>query len=91
MVSGVIAMLVLFAISSALAAGGLAIPWWTADGGGGDSSGGPYALSGTIGQPDAGVLSGGDFALSGGFWVSGGASPPVTGGNQIYLPLVSGD
>jgi len=30
------------------------ISWYTIDGGGGTSSGGPYKLTGTIGQPDAG-------------------------------------
>lgn len=32
------------------------------------STGGDFELSGTIGQPDAGVLAGGDLKLSGGFW-----------------------
>jgi hypothetical protein len=32
------------------------------------STGGDFELSGTIGQPDAGRLSGGIFALTGGFW-----------------------
>lgn len=41
---------------------------FTIDGGGGTSSGGTYTLSGTIGQPDVGVLKGGNFALEGGFW-----------------------
>jgi hypothetical protein len=36
--------------------------------GGGTSSGGGYSVSGTIGQPDAGELSGGDYTLRGGFW-----------------------
>ena len=38
--------------------------------GGGDmfSAGGGLELSGTIGQPDAGVLSGGGLTLAGGFW-----------------------
>ncbi len=27
-----------------------------------------YSVSGTIGQPDAGAMSGGSYALSGGFW-----------------------
>jgi hypothetical protein len=45
-----------------------AIGWFTIDGGGGTSSGGPYTVSGTIGQPDAGRMSGGDFTLEGGFW-----------------------
>lgn len=41
----------------------------TIDGGGVmRSMGGPYELSGTIGQPDGGPLSGGDLTLSGGFW-----------------------
>jgi hypothetical protein len=45
-----------------------AIPWWTLDGGGGTSTGGVYSVSGTIGQPDAGRMSGGSFTLEGGFW-----------------------
>jgi len=39
------------------------------DGGGViQSTGGEFELSGTIGQPDAGVLTGGGFQLTGGFW-----------------------
>jgi hypothetical protein len=48
--------------------GQYAINWYSIDGGGGTSTGGNYAVSGTIGQPDVGVLSGGGYALSGGFW-----------------------
>ena len=44
------------------------IDWFTIDGGGGTSSGGSYAVSGTIGQPDAGSMSGGAYTLVGGFW-----------------------
>ncbi|MFN0134946.1 MAG: hypothetical protein ACKVS9_02390 [Phycisphaerae bacterium] len=44
------------------------IDWHTIDGGGGTSLGGLFEVSGTIGQPDAGVLTGGSFELSGGFW-----------------------
>lgn len=45
------------------------LPWHTTDGGGGASTGGAFALTGTIGQPEAGApLSGGAFSLSGGFW-----------------------
>ena len=44
------------------------ISWFTIDGGGGTSTGGVYSVSGTIGQPDAGKLSGGSFTLDGGFW-----------------------
>ena len=50
-------------------AGGFELDWYTIDGGGGTSSGGAFTLSGTIGQPDAGVvMSGGNFTLTGGFW-----------------------
>jgi len=46
-----------------------AIPWHTMDGGGGTSTGGVYAVSGTIGQPDAGgPMTNGQFSLTGGFW-----------------------
>ncbi len=46
----------------------------TIDGGGVmNSVGGGFELSGTVGQPDAGVLSGGGFTLAGGFWF--GQSP----------------
>ena len=44
------------------------IPWSTIDGGGGVSSGGQFIIRGTIGQADAGVMSGGDYELVGGFW-----------------------
>jgi len=47
------------------------ISWWTIDGGGNTSSGGSYSLSGTIGQPDSGTLTGGTYKLEGGFWVIG--------------------
>src|SRR4051812_27068322 len=44
------------------------IDWFTIDGGGGISTGGVYSVSGTIGQPDAGKMSGGNYTLDGGFW-----------------------
>lgn len=62
------------------------IAWWTADGGGGDSTGGPYALSGTAGQPDAGRASGGDYALVGGFW---SAVWLEQGPTTLYMPMVT--
>jgi len=43
----------------------------TIDGGGVMfSTSGSLELSGTIGQPDAGVLTGGGFELTGGFWIA---------------------
>ena len=44
------------------------IDWFTIDGGGGTSTGGVYSISGTIGQPDAGHMAGGNFTIDGGFW-----------------------
>jgi hypothetical protein len=55
---------------------GFDLSWHTIDGGGGTSTGGGFTLSGTIGQPDAGAMSGGDFALVGGFWAGGAAADP---------------
>ncbi len=46
----------------------LTLDWSSIEGGGGVSLGAAYALSGTIGQPDAGRMTGGDFGLEGGFW-----------------------
>lgn len=56
-----------FTVTS-LHAQSFSIDWHTIDGGGGTSTGGVYSISGTIGQPDAGVMSGGNYSLAGGFW-----------------------
>jgi hypothetical protein len=60
-----------------------AIKKWSVDVGGGASSGGGYWLAGTVGQPDAGVLSGGIYDLTGGFW--GGVV--ASGLRHNYLPV----
>jgi len=45
------------------------VDWFKVAGGGGTSTGGTYQISGTIGQHDAsGSLTGGNYALTGGFW-----------------------
>lgn len=59
------------------------IDWYTIDGGGGTSSGGPYTLSGTIGQPDAGAHTGGNYSLIGGFW--GGFAVQQVGMPTLYI------
>ena len=61
------------AVFTLLGAAGLAIAEpaitrFTVDGGGGRLAGAVYELSGTIGQPDAGVLEGASYELVGGFW-----------------------
>lgn len=64
------------------AAQNYSIPWYSVDAGGGTSVGGPYSLSGTIGQHDAGAAaSGGGYALAGGFW-SAGANPCLADFNR---------
>lgn len=72
------------------------ISWYTIDGGGGTSTGGSYSLSGTIGQPDADVVSlcsadGGagcinpTYELTGGFWagIQGAPAPSPSCGADL--------
>ena len=69
-----------------LAENGYELSWWTVDDGGQMYSiGGGYELGGTIGQPDAGVLTGGGYTLGGGFGRGGAVILPPF---RVYLPLV---
>ena len=53
----------------ALPAQTYSIDWYKVAGGGGTSTGGVYAVSGTIGQQDAGgLLTNGVYSLTGGYW-----------------------
>lgn len=71
----------------AQAGGDYSLTWSTVDGGGEMySTGGAYTLGGTVGQPDAGVLEGGDYSLVGGFW-GGALAVPY----RVYLPLLMRD
>src|SRR5262245_53633301 len=56
--------------ASTLHAQNYAIDWFTIDGGGGVSTGGVFAVSGTVGQPDANLLTltGPNLSVQGGFW-----------------------
>ena len=59
----------LFSVFCLQASGQYSIDWFKVSGGGGTSTGGPYAVNGTIGQHDAGgPLTGGNYSLTGGFW-----------------------
>ncbi len=61
--------LVICASGAAVCAAPFEIARSTIDGGGiVRSTGEQFELSGTIGQPDAGTMSGGGFELAGGFW-----------------------
>ena len=59
---------ILLAVGPAAHAQPYTLDWSTIDGGGGTSTGGVYSVSGTLGQPDAGIMSGGSYTLQGGFW-----------------------
>ncbi len=65
---GVITLLAAWLLIAVPALGGYDLSWSTIGGGGGRSVGGQYVLTGTIGQPDAGVMTGGDYEMLGGFW-----------------------
>jgi hypothetical protein len=60
--------LIVAAMALAAHAQNYSVDWFTIDGGGGTSTGGVYSVTGTIGQPDAGHLSGGNYSIDGGFW-----------------------
>ena len=73
----------LVGLAHAQTGGGYDLTWSTVDGGGYMfSTGGGNNLGGTMGQPDAGVMSGGGYTLAGGFW--GGAAVQY----KVLLPLV---
>jgi hypothetical protein len=64
------------------------ISWWSIDGGAGTSVGNGFAVSGIIGQPDAGpAMTGGSYAVGGGYWNA--TLDPVTPDDEIlFLPLL---
>lgn len=73
-----------FVLAMAMAPAGenFQIPISTIDSGGETfSSGDDFRLGGTVGQPDAGQLSGSTYVLGGGFWMGGAvtAGSPITG------------
>lgn len=65
----ILGALLLACSQSALDAQSYSIDWYKVSGGGGTSTNGPYSVSGTIGQHDAGgPMTGGSYSLTGGFW-----------------------
>jgi hypothetical protein len=69
----VAAMAVQMALTSytalAQSGGGFDLSWSKVAGGGGTSTGGVYAVSGTVGQHDAGgPMTNGQYSVLGGFW-----------------------
>ena len=63
------------------------LAWSAIDGGGGTSSGGTFSVTGTIGQPDAGVLTGGNYTLVGGFWSAFAATPSSPAAPQLSVSV----
>ena len=60
------------------------IDWYKIAGGGGTSTGGVYAVSGTIGQHDAGgPMTGANYSLTGGFWALYAVQTP--GAPTLYI------
>ena len=60
---------------------GSVIDWFVVSGGGGTASGGNVTLDSTVGQPIAGVSTGGNVSLGAGYWY---AQELV----NLYLPIV---
>jgi hypothetical protein len=58
------------------------LDWFAVAGGGATLTSASYSVSGTVGQADAGGLTGPVYTLTGGFW-SGALTP-----GWIYLPLI---
>ncbi len=63
----------------AIEGGQYVLEWQAVGFGGGESIGGDYALSSTVGQASADELTGGTYSLGGGFW---------GGGARVVVPVV---
>jgi hypothetical protein len=65
----IFAALAWLASASTVQAQPYSVNWYKVSGGGGTSGNGQYAISGTIGQHDAGgPMTGGNYSVTGGFW-----------------------
>lgn len=88
MLIGLMVLLTLIVLPVLAQSGGVYdLSWSNVSGGGGSSNGGTYTLDGVLGQPDAGMISGGDYSLGGGFW--GGGEVIVPPNFNIFLPLLN--
>ena len=67
------------------------IDWFTIDGGGGTSTGGVYAVSGTLGQHDAGgPMTNGEYSVTGGFWALPTAVQVIGAPTLTIIPAAPG-
>ena len=78
----VFVLLLLVASAKAQSGAGYSLPWFNLDGGGSSVIGGDYQSGSTIGRPEAGILTGEGYTLSGSF--RGSLSPLW----HIHLPLI---
>jgi hypothetical protein len=86
-----ITILSVLLISTASFAQQYSIDWATIDGGGGTSTGGGYSVSGTIGQPDAGVtMTNVQYAVTGGFWALPTAVQTTNAPTLAIIPAAPG-
>jgi hypothetical protein len=73
-----------FSFQLSASAQSYSLDWSTIDGGGGASTGGTFQVTGTLGQPDAGTMSGGNYTLQGGFWALPGLVQ-MPGAPALYI------
>ena len=86
----VLTILGISGFNSLASAQSLDLSWNTIDGGGTMFTTGPggYELSATIGQPDAGMMSGDTYQLLGGFWAVASPAPclgDINGDRSVSL------
>jgi hypothetical protein len=85
----------LFTLCAVSAPAQYSIGWSKIAGGGGNSSGGSFSVSGTVGQVDASpALTGGNYSVTGGFWsiinvVQTSGSPLLTIASSANNILIS--
>ena len=84
-IAALTAALLVVSIAVAQSGSGYDLSWSAIAGGGGSSRGGGHSLDGILGQFDTGMLSGGGYTLSGGFWTE---LTPLTSSFSVYLPLI---
>lgn len=79
------------AAASVTAGAQYSISWFKVAGGGSTSTNGPFFLSGTVGQSDAGgPMTGGPYSLAGGYWVLPVAVPTPTSGAPVLHIVPAG-
>jgi hypothetical protein len=89
--SRLLPLLLFVAVACTAHAQSLSINWSKIAGGGGTSTGGSFAVSGTVGQPDAGgLLTNTQYSIRGGFWVLPQAVPTLGAPTLTIVPAGPG-